>query len=47
MTDTVLFETRAPGVAVLTLNRPARLNAYTPELCAGVVAALDLYLRDD
>jgi len=47
MTDQVLFDTSREGVAVLTLNRPERLNAYTPELCAGLVEALDTYLGDD
>src|SRR5690349_25041029 len=31
MTDVVLIEV-ADGVALLTLNRPDRLNAWTPEL---------------
>ncbi|MCD9196964.1 enoyl-CoA hydratase/isomerase family protein [Aeromicrobium wangtongii] len=43
----VLFTKDDEGVAVLTLNRPDRLNAYTPELCAGIVTAVDTYLRDD
>jgi enoyl-CoA hydratase/carnithine racemase len=32
MTDVVLSEVREDGVAVLTLNRPQRLNAWTQEL---------------
>jgi enoyl-CoA hydratase/carnithine racemase len=32
MSDVVLKEVRDDGVAVLTLNRPERLNAWTPEL---------------
>lgn len=32
MADVVLKEVRDDGVAVLTLNRPERLNAWTPEL---------------
>jgi len=47
MTDDVLFDTTRPGVAVLTLNRPDRLNAYTPDLCAGLVEALEVYVGDD
>ncbi|MDO8391673.1 MAG: enoyl-CoA hydratase [Actinomycetota bacterium] len=30
--DVVLYEVREPGVALLTLNRPDRLNAWTNEL---------------
>jgi enoyl-CoA hydratase/carnithine racemase len=33
-TDLVLFERRDPGVALLTLNRPDRLNAWTAQLGA-------------
>lgn len=32
MTDVVLMESGGGGVAVLTFNRPERLNAWTPEL---------------
>ncbi len=32
MADVVLSEVREDGVAVLTLNRPERLNAWTGEL---------------
>jgi enoyl-CoA hydratase/carnithine racemase len=39
MGDTVLYEA-ADGVATLTLNRPERLNAITPELIADFRAAL-------
>lgn len=34
-------------VAMLTLNRPRQLNAYTHALCKEVVAAIEDYLRDD
>lgn len=34
-------------VALLTLNRPRQLNAYTYALCNEVVAAVEDYLRDD
>jgi enoyl-CoA hydratase len=43
---TVLYELDDP-VAVLTLNRPARLNAIVPELVADFEAALDRALADD
>jgi enoyl-CoA hydratase len=39
MGDTVLYDA-ADGVATLTLNRPERLNAITPELIADFRAAL-------
>ena len=32
--DVVLYERREPGIALLTLNRPERLNAWTGELAA-------------
>src|SRR5579875_2255756 len=32
MSDVVLMDVVQDGVAVLTLNRPDRLNAWTPEL---------------
>ncbi len=37
---TILFETVEPGIAVLTLNRPDHMNAYTNPLCDEIVAAL-------
>ncbi len=40
VSDTVLYEAEG-GVATLTLNRPARLNAIVPELIGAVNAALD------
>jgi enoyl-CoA hydratase/carnithine racemase len=42
----VLFETRG-RVALITLNRPERLNAVTPELWGELDAALTRYQRDD
>ncbi len=39
MTD--LLERIDDGVAVLTLNRPDRLNAFSPEMIAGLMAALE------
>ena len=46
MADTVLAD-RQEGVATLTLNRPERLNAISPELAADLRAALDAALADD
>ena len=45
MGDTVLYEA-ADGVATLTLNRPQRLNAITPELVEDFGAALARALDD-
>ena len=41
MTGTVLTENAGEGVRRITLNRPARLNAITPELLEDLIAALD------
>jgi enoyl-CoA hydratase len=46
MPGTVLDE-RSEGVATLTLNRPERLNAITPELAEDLRAALDSAIADD
>lgn len=40
MTDDLLF-TVADHVATITLNRPAKLNALTPEMAAALIAAVD------
>ncbi len=45
MTDSVLYST-AGGVAVVTLNRPDRLNAWSPDMTAGYLAALDRATAD-
>lgn len=39
--DTVLSERRDPGIALLTLNRPERLNAWNGELAARYFTLLD------
>lgn len=39
MTDDLLF-TLADHVATITLNRPAKLNALTPEMAAALIAAV-------
>ncbi len=41
----VLFDTR-DGVATLTLNEPAKMNALTPALMAGALCALDRVRAD-
>lgn len=40
MTDDVIFQVDGP-VATITLNRPAKLNAVTPEMADAVVAAAE------
>jgi enoyl-CoA hydratase len=44
---TVLVETAAPGVRLLRLNRPERLNAMSVELCLDLRAALEEVGRDN
>jgi enoyl-CoA hydratase/carnithine racemase len=39
--DAVLYETTDSGVAILTFNRPDRLNAWGPDVAAGFYAAID------
>jgi enoyl-CoA hydratase/carnithine racemase len=43
----IRFETPAPQIARIVLNRPERMNAYTNPLCDEVVTALTRYMRDD
>ncbi|RXF69250.1 enoyl-CoA hydratase-related protein [Hansschlegelia zhihuaiae] len=42
----VLLVERRGAVALLTLNRPERINAFTPELLAAIGAALDEAVAD-
>ena len=42
----VLFE-KKDTVATLTLNRPERLNAYSPEMRFGIVQAIESVANDD
>ncbi|HEY0226236.1 MAG TPA: enoyl-CoA hydratase [Mycobacterium sp.] len=37
----VLYEATDSGVAILTFNRPERLNAWGPDIAAGFYAAID------
>lgn len=46
MSDAVLFEARADGVAVITLNRPQARNALGKDIRAGLFAAWDRFERD-
>ena len=46
MTGTVLREDAGDGVAIVTLNRPHRLNAILPELLEDLIAALQAADRD-
>ncbi|GBG39717.1 enoyl-CoA hydratase [Mycobacterium montefiorense] len=39
--DAVLYETTEAGVAILTFNRPDRLNAWGPDIAAGFYAGID------
>jgi enoyl-CoA hydratase/carnithine racemase len=41
VTDPVLYDVTDSGVAVVTLNRPERLNAWGPDISAGFYAAVD------
>jgi len=43
----ILFETPEPAIALVTLNRPDKMNAYTGAMCDDLVAALDHYMEDD
>lgn len=46
MTEQILFDVQA-GVATITLNRPDRLNAFTTQMTAELLAALKTCARDD
>src|SRR5207342_2568428 len=41
MSDAVLIDRTRPGIAVLTLNRPQRLNAMNYDLVRGLYDAFD------
>jgi enoyl-CoA hydratase/carnithine racemase len=42
----VLYEATETGVAILTFNRPDRLNAWGPDIAAGFYAAIDRAEQD-
>ncbi|KZS73463.1 enoyl-CoA hydratase [Mycobacterium kansasii] len=44
--DAVLYEATPGGVAILTFNRPDRLNAWGPDIAGGFYAALDRAEQD-
>src|SRR6201995_1490616 len=44
--DAGLYEVTNSGVAVLTFNRPERLNAWGPDIAAGFYAAIDRAEQD-
>lgn len=44
--NTVLFE-KKQNIAIITLNRPQRLNAITQELLAGLIAQLETARKDE
>jgi 2-(1,2-epoxy-1,2-dihydrophenyl)acetyl-CoA isomerase len=46
VSDAVLYDLDAAGVARITLNRPAALNAIGPEMFDGLVGALDACRSD-
>jgi enoyl-CoA hydratase/carnithine racemase len=46
MSDVVLLEHRDPGIALLTLNRPERLNAWNGELAVRYFELLDKAAAD-
>ena len=45
--DVVLYEEREPGIALITLNRPERLNAWTAELGDRYFSLLDRAAADE
>jgi enoyl-CoA hydratase len=47
MSDAVLFDARADGIAVITLNRPDTRNALSAEIREGLRAAWERFERDD
>ncbi|WP_380780905.1 enoyl-CoA hydratase/isomerase family protein [Sphingomonas sp. R86520] len=46
MTDAVLFEARADGIAIITLNRPDQRNALGKDIREGLFAAWDRFEHD-
>jgi len=46
MSEAVLFDARADGIAIITLNRPEARNCLGQEIRAGLFAAWDRFERD-
>ena len=46
MSDAVLFDARADGIAIITLNRPDARNALSVDIREGLRAAWDRFERD-
>jgi enoyl-CoA hydratase len=46
VSDAVLFEARADGIAVITLNRPGTRNCLSQDVRAGLFTAWDRFERD-
>lgn len=46
MSEAVLFDARADGIAIITLNRPEQRNALSKEVREGLRAAWDRFERD-
>jgi 2-(1,2-epoxy-1,2-dihydrophenyl)acetyl-CoA isomerase len=42
-----LFDVPGDGIAQITINRPDRLGAYTPRMCAEILEGLTRVRRDD
>jgi enoyl-CoA hydratase/carnithine racemase len=47
MTDAVLFDARADGIAIITINRPEQRNALSREVRQGLYAAWDRFESND
>jgi enoyl-CoA hydratase/carnithine racemase len=46
MTDAVLFDARADGIAIITINRPEQRNALSREVREGLFAAWERFEKD-
>jgi enoyl-CoA hydratase/carnithine racemase len=47
MTDAVLFDARADGIAIITINRPEQRNALSRDVREGLFAAWERFEKDD
>ena len=46
MTEAVLFDARADGIAIITINRPEQRNCLSREVREGLFAAWDRFEKD-